>query len=560
MSAKLVRNFIVGKEEFISSLTLYKQAMMRGQIAVIMFCIGAIYIVIDLRFGFSSGIPYYVALIIFSSISFWLNRKKHYMASSMVIVLLSNAVIFFFVSSELITQGVSMFFIPVALVSLALFGPTHKNLGYLFAALSYVLFLVAWQFSLNIIPHRTYTPEYSFLNYFINFTFSITASVLIIHFLISINAKSEKTLLNLSEELKKSKQRYELAILGSKSGIWEWDIVNSKVYHSPVWKSMLGYVEHDFPDLDVQNFLDLVHPEDRAEVTKNLMDHMGKSGTYGSEYRLVKKDGSVVWVADSGICVWDEHGKAIQMVGSIIDISERKKAERQVIDQNILLAKANAELDLFVYSVSHDLRAPLSSVKGLIDLAERTTDLTETKTYAGMMRERIDALEKFLKDIVDYSRNARTDVISEKINMYDFVREIIDSLKYSEGMPYIEIRQEILPDEYITCDRLRLKIILSNIVSNAIKYHDNLKSSMFLRISTRKTKDSYQVCVEDNGIGIELHQLPRVFEMFHRASVNSKGSGLGLYIAKETARKMRGDILVSSAFGEGTVFTLVLPA
>lgn len=224
------------------------------------------------------------------------------------------------------------------------------------------------------------------------------------------------------------------------------------------------------------------------------------------------------------------------------------------------LKKSNAELDRFVYSVSHDLRAPLSSVLGLVGIAEKTDGSDEMKTYLKMMRERIDALEKFIKDIIDYSRNARLDIEVEDIDLKALVLEVMDSLRFADEFSSVEIKSKIPDGFYIKCDRLRLKVVLNNLVANALKYHDQLKDKKLLEIQAYHENGKYKIIVKDNGVGIHGDQLPKVFDMFYRASENSKGSGLGLYIAQETIKKMKGKISVESELSVGSAFQIELPS
>ncbi len=188
----------------------------------------------------------------------------------------------------------------------------------------------------------------------------------------------------------------------------------------------------------------------------------------------------------------------------------------QVIQNNRLLVKANAELDRFVYSTSHDLRAPLASVLGLINIADRSNDPAEAKRYIGMMRDRVQSLDKFIRDITDYSRNNRQAVVKENIRLASLVEEIWDSLKYAEDATKIDFHLEIPESVEVRGDRNRLKIILSNLVSNAIRYHDDSKPEKYIRLKYEVNGKGYYVRVEDNGLGISPEYHEKVFTMFSR--------------------------------------------
>jgi signal transduction histidine kinase len=231
----------------------------------------------------------------------------------------------------------------------------------------------------------------------------------------------------------------------------------------------------------------------------------------------------------------------------------------QVEQNNRLLVKTNAELDRFVYSTSHDLRAPLASVLGLINIADRSNDPTEVKRYVGMMRDRVHSLDKFIRDITDYSRNNRQTVTNENIRLASLAEEIWDSLKYAEEAANIGFHQEIPESVEVRGDRNRIRIILSNLMSNAIRYHDDSKPEKYIKLKYDVNGKGYYVKVEDNGLGISREYHEKVFTMFFRANEKSKGTGLGLYIVQETLAKLSGTVQLDSQPGRGSTFTIKLP-
>ncbi|MGB3180417.1 MAG: HAMP domain-containing sensor histidine kinase [Cyclobacteriaceae bacterium] len=226
-------------------------------------------------------------------------------------------------------------------------------------------------------------------------------------------------------------------------------------------------------------------------------------------------------------------------------------------EQNLQLEKANRELDRFVYSASHDLKAPLASIKGLIDLARRDRQM-ENGDYLMMMEERVDHLEKFIYEITTYSRNSRQVVNPEYVWLPALVDDVIKSLRFMPGAE--QIRLELCDEvgERIFTDKYRLTIILNNLISNAIKYHDLDQPDPLIRLHVLYKVGLLHIAVEDNGLGIDAEQQHRIFEMFYRGTENSDGTGLGLYIAREVADKLDGTIVVESK-EKGTCFTFIMP-
>lgn len=247
----------------------------------------------------------------------------------------------------------------------------------------------------------------------------------------------------------------------------------------------------------------------------------------------------------------------ITLLYFLIDVNHA--TEREILKKNELLAKTNKELDRFVYSASHDLRAPLRSLLGLIEVTQKTQSPEEVKECLELMKQRIDNMDGFIKEIIDFSRNARQDVKSENFILLPIIKETVDNLKFAEGMEKIYVRVDIAPALSIVSDLPRLKVVLQNLIGNAFKYHDQEKEQQEVLIKAESEGDKVRIEIEDNGVGIATEHHSRIFDMFYRASEKSQGSGLGLYIVKETLAKLDGSIKFHSLVGQGSRFTVWLP-
>ncbi len=226
--------------------------------------------------------------------------------------------------------------------------------------------------------------------------------------------------------------------------------------------------------------------------------------------------------------------------------------------KNRNLEKSNAELDRFFYSTSHDLRSPLLSLKGLMNIARNDTADLKMQHYLDMMAQRADRLNLFISDIIDYSKNTRTELVLGKVNLPELVATVRENVQFLEGADRISFREEIMVDEVFT-DHGRLTTILNNLVSNAIKYHYPGRSSQWIRVKISKQDNVLYIVVSDNGLGIKSENQAKIFDMFFRGTDYAKGSGLGLYIVRETVMKMKGTIRVESTEYEGSSFIVELP-
>jgi signal transduction histidine kinase len=256
-----------------------------------------------------------------------------------------------------------------------------------------------------------------------------------------------------------------------------------------------------------------------------------------------------------------------QIIASKQESYENQLLETQRLEKSLLeiqlknkeLEKINFELDRFVYSASHDLRSPLTSVLGLLYLLRNELIDSESIKYTNLMEESILKLDNTIRDIVTYSRNNRTEVINEKIKVKSVIKECVESLSYLTPAG-TTLEESILFKgvEIINLDRNRLQTILNNLVSNSIRYRFASRP-LKIEIKTEIDKDSLLLSVRDNGIGIKEQHLERIFDMFYRTNESSTGSGLGLYIVKETVNKLGGEINVSSIINEGTTFIISIP-
>jgi len=240
------------------------------------------------------------------------------------------------------------------------------------------------------------------------------------------------------------------------------------------------------------------------------------------------------------------------------EIATRKKAEETLHHTNQELTKRNTELDNFVYSVSHDLRAPIASVLGLINLAKKDIDLTMKDMYLDMIHKSALQQDNFIKEILDQSRNSRLEVKREEIVFEDLIEETFTQLRFATSTgkgveKFVNVHQE----RPFYSDRWRLKVILNNIISNAIRYRNG--KDPIINIDVDIQENAVILAITDNGKGIEKDHLPNVYKMFYRATDDGAGSGLGLYIVKETIEKLHGRINIESEVGKGTTVKMEIP-
>ena len=243
----------------------------------------------------------------------------------------------------------------------------------------------------------------------------------------------------------------------------------------------------------------------------------------------------------------------------IRDITLKKNADAQIKKHNLELKKTNEELDNFVYSVSHDLRAPITSALGLIEIAKNENDNSKKEQYMALQEKSLHRLDSFIQDILDYSRNSRMGIAAEPINFEEIITEIFEDFNYMDTEHDVERILEVSGDVDFFSDKRRLKVVFNNLISNAIRYSNNYIENSYLKVSIVKGEKKAVIRIKDNGIGINAQHIKKIFDMFYRATQKNNGSGLGLYIVKETIDKLKGTIEVNSQEGAGTEFIIIIP-
>jgi signal transduction histidine kinase len=277
------------------------------------------------------------------------------------------------------------------------------------------------------------------------------------------------------------------------------------------------------------------------------------------EYRIIRYSDQEERVLDAlTIAERDANGQLIRLVGSVIDVTESKRAEEAMLAKNEELRKINAELDNFVYRVSHDLRSPLLAIKGLIGLIFGTENLTEEVIeYLKLAESSVGRLDSTIQEILEYSRNSRLEVMYEEVDMKKKVDTIIRDLQFADKN--ISFEESFPEDTVIVTDRSRMRVLLKNLIGNAVKYQRKDEPNHWVKVAMEYVDQDIVITVSDNGEGIHERSLPRIFDMFYRGTTSSIGTGLGLYICKEVLNNLNGSIQVESTVGVGTTMTVRLP-
>jgi len=225
---------------------------------------------------------------------------------------------------------------------------------------------------------------------------------------------------------------------------------------------------------------------------------------------------------------------------------------------NELEAK-NFELDSFVYRTSHDLRSPLASILGLVEIMLREKDLDKIYDCTTRIRDSVRRLDTTISSILEYSRNGNLEVQINDINIETLWTQSLEAHMNMPSAAGIKFTFESDVHGKVKLDSFRLSVIFNNLISNAIKYSDIRRSKRTVAMHVRRSVNGIQFVMSDNGLGVPKEHQSRIFNMFYRASSLSQGAGLGLYIVKQAVDKLGGVIVLDSEEDKGTTFTITIP-
>ena len=232
-----------------------------------------------------------------------------------------------------------------------------------------------------------------------------------------------------------------------------------------------------------------------------------------------------------------------------------EELQRTIKDLN----KTVFELDRFVYSASHDLSAPLKSIRGLVELINMEKNPATVLQYSNHIKNTAMKLETVIRSMVDYARNTHALVKTERFCLKDLIDDVVAEVSFWPEAAKIKYFNLVPEDLMIMNDKARIKVVLLNLVTNGIKYSDRNKETSWVKFESKSIENDCQLTVTDNGIGIQKEYIDKIFKMYFRATETSKGSGLGLFIVSEVIDKIGGNIRVQSKFGEETKFEVLIP-
>jgi PAS domain S-box-containing protein len=374
-----------------------------------------------------------------------------------------------------------------------------------------------------------------------------------------------------NKELVASRSQLQLALDVANDGLWDWDVATQRLFLSPRWHTMLGYVPGEVAaDYDV--LMSMVHPDDRAAVEQGMQALRQKAAPgFAQDFRLRRKDGGWKWVSSRAKTVeWGADRRPLRIVGTNLDIDSRKQTELELAEAKSRAEAANVAKSAFLAHMSHELRTPLNAVIGLTSLLMRSEMTEEQHEYVKTVQLSGEMLLTVINDILDLSKVEAGELKLERhvFNLRKAIESAIDLASPRAGEKQLELSYFIEPDVPVNVvgDVVRLRQVLLNLLNNAVKFTE--AGEVVLTVSSSVNPDpekcTLQFAVRDTGIGISAEQLQHIFHPFRQADSSTTrrygGTGLGLTICDKLVRLMNGVIDVESTPGQGSYFRFSIEA
>jgi PAS domain S-box-containing protein len=378
------------------------------------------------------------------------------------------------------------------------------------------------------------------------------------------------------EALRNSEERFNLAMKASNDGLFDWNLETNEIYFSPGWKKMLGHEEHELSN-DLSVWEKYSDPEDLKKwwaLHHQLITR--QTDRFVIEIKMLHKDGHWVDILSRAEAIFNDSGKAIRMVGTHTDISERKKAEqerkeKEELEKKILLSEESLRFKQnFLANMSHEMRTPLTGILGMAEILSKTNLNSEQISFLNTILNSGENLREIINQVLDFSKiEAGKMKLKKKVFPLQRIFDTAESLFMSTCKVPISYKSTIDPKlpEMIESDENRLEQIINNIISNAIKFTSKGEIHLMAQLQQYNPETKLvkiKISVRDTGVGIPEHLHDKLFQPFSqidsRDTRQFEGTGLGLSISKNLVVLLGGEIGLESIPDKGSTFWFTFEA
>ncbi|MDT8446093.1 MAG: ATP-binding protein [bacterium] len=378
----------------------------------------------------------------------------------------------------------------------------------------------------------------------------------------------QKEVINTQESLRQEKERFQLAIDGTLDGLWDWDLVTGRVFHSPRFERMLGYEIGELPDT-IACWRELLHPEDREQAEAKVQDYLAapKESPYEHVFRMRRKSGGWSWINGRGKAVFDAAGKPLRFVGFNTDVTNHYRLIEEHQQARLAAEQASEAKSRFLSMMSHELRTPMNGVLGMAQLLQMSDLDEDQKMSVEVILSSGSSLVKILSSILDFAKleaNKQTAILAP-FSIRQVIDEVVSLFMGEARYRRLTLDYRVDPEiaDWLVGDEELLKRAMINLVGNAVKYTEEggVQVSVSL-LGEHGLTQGLKISVVDTGIGIAPQKRELVFEPFQQVDSSSQrkygGTGLGLALTKEIIELLQGKIYLEDKAERGSCFSVEL--
>lgn len=365
-------------------------------------------------------------------------------------------------------------------------------------------------------------------------------------------------------KIKIAEKRSTLALKATSDFLWDWSLDSDSVYINNILKEKFDFKSNTLSDSE-EEWMHTIYVEDQERMVTHLKKYLnGEIDTFCAEHRLIMPDGNIMWVLNRGQIVdRDKYNKPIRMIGTLVDITQNKELELELIESKKTAEQASFAKSEFLANMSHEIRTPMNGIIGMVQLISGTKLTEKQASYLSAIDKSSEILLGLINNILDLSKIEAgcMDIENVNFNIVEACTDITEILSVSAKSKGNALKftcgEEVHP--FVIGDDGRIKQVLFNIIGNSIKFTESGK----INLSLSYINENYVIKVSDTGIGIKSDRIDSIFNKFEQedSSTNRKfgGTGLGLSITSKIVELLNGRIIVSSVVGKGTTFEIHLP-
>jgi PAS domain S-box-containing protein len=370
----------------------------------------------------------------------------------------------------------------------------------------------------------------------------------------------------LIDQLLYSEQQYKQAQRLSKIGNWIWDLNTNELQWSEALYEIYGLERTS--GITITDALDFVHPADKEIAEDHIQKCMLSLQPHEAYVRAILKDGSEKVLLVRAEVMVNEYNIPVKLVGTTQDVTEQRKLELYAQETTFELKRANLihdqlqqlneYKDQFIGVASHELKTPLTSIKGYLQLAERNLVGTENKMLLNKTLKQVDKLTTLVSDLLDVSRiqSGKLQFSVETFSLNQLLAELVENINDTQQTHQVTLT--VAEEVEVEADKMRIEQVIMNVLNNAVKYSPDHKQ---INVRMNKLDKEVIVSVQDQGIGIDKDFHKHIFRRFHRIANENRfsGLGLGLFISYEIIKRHEGKMWLESEPGKGSTFYFSVP-